>query len=101
MESKAVLQKAINEMNVLHKEIAGSFAKLYCRWQDECDYESFDDYKQALLRWLPDGYKLERFTQRPFKAVIRLKTDSRIGLILYQSNGAIVARLTVLGGNKQ
>lgn len=46
---------------------------LYDRWQDEYQYEDFNDYIDAMRKMLPDDFKFEGATRRPFGVRFSIK----------------------------
>lgn len=49
------------------------FANLYCRWEDEKEYENIEDYGKAMLSALPTNTKLIKATKKPFGVVFSLE----------------------------
>lgn len=51
---------------------------LYCRWQDEKEYEDINDYLSAIARAIPEAYKIHK---RPFGFTARAE-DGDIKIFL-------------------
>lgn len=49
---------------------------LYCRWQDEKEYEDIADYGKRLVSQLPAPFKLVKMTKRPFGFHFTIGTDA-------------------------
>lgn len=59
-------------------ESAAAFAQyLYCRWQDEKDYEDFAEYQKAMQNKLPEGSTLTKFSRRPWRVEFCLADGTR------------------------
>lgn len=66
------------------------FEMLYCRWEDEKDYEDFTEYRKASKKRARElGYVLKSLTQRPFAMTFSSEAETVIlraeGGKLYQS----------------
>jgi hypothetical protein len=42
------------------------FVQLYCRWQDEKQYEDIKDYQTVIQQNIPVNFKVQKMTKRPF-----------------------------------
>ena len=60
-----------NICNVLNDSNAiRQFDYLYWRWQDEKQYEDFNDYVGAMMKYMPSGATLVKGSKRPFGVTI-------------------------------
>ena len=63
-EERKALMSVINNEKALN-----TFINLYCRWEDEWQYENFDDYAQVMFKFAPKGATFVRGTEDPFGVV--------------------------------
>ena len=62
---KENISKVLNDSNAIHH-----FDYLYWRWQDEKQYEDFNDYVGAMMKYMPSGATLVKGSKRPFGVTI-------------------------------
>ena len=63
---KENINKVLNDSNAIRK-----FDYLYWRWQDEKQYEDFNDYVEAMMKFMPSGATLVKGSKRPFGVTIK------------------------------
>lgn len=66
---KIEIEKKLREFVNKNQQL---LCNLYSRWQDEKEHEDIRDYGARLAKELPEGWKLERTTGRPFRFTINL-----------------------------
>lgn len=59
---------------------------LYDRWQDEKDYEDINEYGDVIKGKLPEGFKLQEMTKRPFGFKFNLGTEAEYHLFISCNN---------------
>ena len=62
---KENISKVLNDSNAIRQ-----FDCLYWRWQDEKQYEDFNDYVGAMMKYMPSGATLVKGSKRPFGVTI-------------------------------
>jgi len=66
-------------VNNLANEVQTPMENLYCRWQDEKEYEDIRDYGRVLEPVIKKhGGKLEKMTKRPFGFVVIFQTQTGV-----------------------
>jgi len=70
------------------KKMVDFLGNLWCRWQDEREYEDFAGYEDAIRKNLP-GLALQDFTRRPFGFTVVLSPGH--GLVVSITNKGMKA----------
>ncbi len=57
----------------IFEELENTMTNLYCRWQDEKEYEDFEDYKKIIAdKLIPYDAKFLSMSKRPFAVKFQL-----------------------------
>lgn len=63
-------------INRVFRSAEKTMSYLYCRWQDEKEYEDIADYAKPIRPLLPAGMNFRRMTKRPFGFEFDIGTDA-------------------------
>ena len=88
---KENISKILNNLNAIR-----AFDYLYCRWQDEKEYEDFNQYVSAMMKYMPSDSTLVKGTKRPFGVIINYGgTEIHIALKLTSKTMSLTAKYKV------
>jgi hypothetical protein len=68
--------------------IVNTMVNLYCRWQDEKEYEDFEDYKNVVKKMLPENCPMVGMKKSPFVVEFKLP-DGRIAFMKANSREVV------------
>ena len=55
------------------RELQNLLENLYCRWQDEKEYEDIKDYAEVIKKKLPEGFEMTQMLKSPFGFKFKMK----------------------------
>lgn len=78
------LDKILNDSELLH-----FMAYLYDRWQEECKFESFEEYEKAIKQKVPkvEGLEFIKAKKRPFGFEISLEGEKYMVYLKHYKRG--------------
>lgn len=72
----ATTPENVAKIEAFAAKIEQLFMNMYDRWLDEKDHEDIKEYGDRLARELPEGWKVEGMTKRPFGVKFSIGTDA-------------------------
>jgi hypothetical protein len=66
-------KQRINDLVTNLEEV---FSNLYSRWLDEHQYENIEEYQKVLTHHLPEGFRIDKMSKRPFGFYFNIGTEA-------------------------
>jgi hypothetical protein len=91
------MDSSTDALSNLHKHFV-AMSQLYERWLDEKGYESFGDYRKAILKHFETNefFPVVKVTQRPFAVHFQISTTSILVMKFTGKNDRIQGETNIL-----
>lgn len=76
MSQVATTPENLKRINAMVDSLAELLAQLWCRWQDEREYEDIAEYRAVIKAKLPKGFTMLTMSKRPFGFTFSIGTEA-------------------------